>query len=118
MTPSTLKKRLEDQAKKFKYETDYVKDKFRDLYRVAQDAVKLSEALDLKLQAYMAPTLDQQSAQEPITLPKIEPVSKAERIKQFLEGDHNDPHFQRFLKLNNMTIQDAQIYLENPNWMR
>lgn len=121
MTLRDLKKRLEAEAKKFKYETDFVKSKVRDLYLIAQQAIDFAQRQEkaLKLQRAGVPTKPNSEAPIAPFAPKksesqaLPVLTKRERMTKFLEGDPQDPEFLRYLRVTNHTMEDVRKYVDS-----
>lgn len=104
----TLRKKLDQAAEPFKTETQEVKKKGRELYRVALEAIETCERVRIELAAYKAPKLFDKS--EP---PDAEAKKKKtfygpiDRLKWFLENDPESPGMKRILETMGISIEQA-----------
>jgi len=108
MQSKILRKQLNEAAAGFKHESTHVKEKGRVLYKAAQAILEALEAAESTIAEYKAPKLYEANnayneAQKPKTF-----LSKADRIRVFLQGDLDAPGFISFLKWNGLTLDDAQ----------
>lgn len=118
MSPRDLKARLKIQAERFRLESEDVKAKFRELYKIATDAIDLAEWHKAEADELKAPKLPFDAP--PPTSPPIRPVyrapnfnppvkveSKADRVRSALDEGVDSAKYKRFLKWSRLTHEEA-----------
>lgn len=95
-----------------KHDPEYTKSRAKVLLKVGQDMLIEVERLERELRAYKQPKLWQAEKEAEITT--FQPVPFRERIRAFLIGDLESEEFKRFLRWNNLTLEQAIKIIEEP----
>lgn len=104
-----LRKKLDQAAEPFKTETQDVKKKAREIYKVALLAIEACERVRMELAAYKAPKLFDKNEPPDAEAKKQKVfIGPMERLKWFYENQRESPGMKRILETMNLTLDQAK----------